>query len=565
MNRTGGLRLQLAILAALLLGGCASTGWKGAVGDHIDQTLAQAHATKAAPVPAAVAQSLIPKIEIPLPKGGTTGIEPRFNLAVKDAPIASVLMGLVQGTAYSVVIPPAVTGRVSLNLSNVTVPEAMRIIRRAYGYEYERQGRQYLMLPPGLETRIYRVNYLDVVRSGVSNTRMESGELTSAGTTTAGGAGGARGNYGANSSRYANLRVETKTKSDFWKQLQQTVGAIVGTQGGRLVVANAQSGLLVVRASPRELRMVGNLLHMMQVNVDREVILDAKILEVQLSSGFQSGINWADLAKLNGATITTGQVGGGTLLSGAGTSEIAGNTGNLNPAAYAAINGTAASAFGGIFSLAVQARNFSTFIELLKTQGRVQVLSSPRVATVNNQKAVIKVGGDDFFVTGVTNSINAVGLAAVTTPSVQLTPFFSGIALDVTPEIDDQGNVILAIHPSVSQVVQKTQTFSVYSQTYSLPLASSSIQESDDIVRAHSGQIIVIGGLMKEGTTKENASVPILGDIPILGNLFQHKKITRIKSELVILLKPTVVEGADTWTRAVGDSQRSIGEIRQGD
>lgn len=566
MMRARNARLVIA-LALVAVSGCASTGWNTAVGRHINQTLAVARKTAPQPLPPSVSSSLLPQVEIRLPHGGKTGVEPRFNLTVDHAPVRRVLLGLVQGTAYSMVVPSGISGYVSLDLKNVTVPEAMRAIRRAYHYEYERRGNSYYVLPPGLETRIFRVNYLNVTRNGTSNTSMTSGELTSVGTTVAGGGIGApmpAPSNNANNNSLSNMRIVTKSKSDFWKSLEQTVGTIIGNKDGRAVVSNPQAGLLIVRATPRELRMVGHLLRVMQANVNREVILDAKILEVQLNSGFQSGINWADLAKINGATITTGQVGGGTLLSGSGVSEIAGNTGNLNPAAYSPINGTMASAFGGIFSLAVQARNFTSFIELLQTQGRVQVLSSPRVATVNNQQAVIKVGGDNFFVTGVTNSVSSVGLTAVTTPAVELTPFFSGIALDVTPEIDRHGAVILAIHPSVSDVVQKTQSFSVSGQAFTLPLASSTIQESDDIVRAHSGQIIVIGGLMKEGTTKNNASVPVLGNIPILGNLFKHRKITRIKQELVILLKPTVVQSQSQWARVVGDSQRRIREIRRG-
>ena len=559
---TGTRRWGSAVLA-LALGGCASTGWHTEAGRHIDRTLATAqHQQEPAP-PSAVRSALVPGIQIHLPALAPMANGARFNLAVNNAPARSVFLGLVAGTAYSVTVPPGISGNITLNLHQVTVPEAMRAIRRTYHYEYDRRGHQYYLLPPGLQTRIFRVNYLNVVRTGSSDTRMASGDLTSAPTASMGGVPGSVPPQGASTgtASLSNIQVETTSKSDFWKQLQQTVSALVGTQNGNMVVANAQASLLIVRASPRQMRVVARLLRIMQVNVDREVVLSAKILEVQLNSGFQSGINWADLAQLNGASITSEQLGGGSLLS-SGSSEIAGSPESMTPSigVYAPIAPT--SAFGGMLTLAVQARNFASFIELLKTQGRVQVLSSPQVATVNNQKAVIKVGGDDFFVTGITNSVSNVGLTAVTVPSVQLTPFFSGIALDVTPQIDNHGNVILAIHPSVSQVTQRNQTFSVSSQTYSLPLASSSIQESDDIVRAHSGQIIVIGGLMKDGTTTENASVPLLGDLPGIGVLFQHRKIVRVKSELVILLKATVVTGGRVWSREVDSSERRIRAIR---
>ena len=181
---------------------------------------------------------------------------------------------------------------------------------------------------------------------------------------------------------------------------------------------------------------------------------------------------------------------------------------------------------------------------------------------MNNQKAVIKVGGDEFFVTSVTGGTAAVvGVSAATSPTVVLTPFFSGISLDVTPQIDDGSNIILHIHPAVSEVVQKSKVFRVSGEDFNLPLASSSIQESDNVVRAHNGQIIVIGGLMKEGSSDQDASIPFLGDIPLLGNAFKHKRVARIKKELVILLKPTIVDNNQVWEGAIQSSQGRIQKL----
>ena len=257
---------------------------------------------------------------------------------------------------------------------------------------------------------------------------------------------------------------------------------------------------MIVRAMPDELRLVEEYLGVTHNSVNRQVILEAKVLEVELKDAYQTGINWAAL----GANSTFGQVGGGTIFN-SGISEIGGNIGNINPGTpFSAISGTNASAFGGVFSLAVKTADFAAFLELLKTQGNVHVLSSPRVSTINNQKAVIKVGGDEFFVTSVTGGTAAViGVSAATAPTVVLTPFFSGIALDVTPQIDEYNNIILHIHPAVSEVVQRNKAFIVGSDSFNLPLASSTIQESDNIVRAFNGQIVVIGGLMKEGATDQ--------------------------------------------------------------
>ncbi|MCK5640440.1 MAG: pilus (MSHA type) biogenesis protein MshL, partial [Gammaproteobacteria bacterium] len=189
----------------------------------------------------------------------------------------------------------------------------------------------------------------------------------------------------------------------------------------------------------------------------------------------------------------------------------------------------------------------SLFIDLLKTQGDVQVLSSPRVSTVNNQKAVIKVGFDEFFVTGIETDVS--GTTGNTNVSAELTPFFSGVALDVTPQISEDGQIVLHVHPSVSEVNEQVKNITTTVGNLSLPLAASTIRESDSIIRAANGQVVVIGGLMQNSTRDEQSSVPILGSIPVLGALFRHKKKIKYKSELVILLKPVIVdESGQQWS-----------------
>lgn len=556
-----GSRAALLSLLALVLGACSTPyGWDRQAGRDIDRNLSEARqaATKPAAVPAAVNQALLPPLVVPLPGGTTAPIEPRFDLTVNNAPARQVFMGLVEGTRYSIVLRPDVTGSISLSLKNVTVPQALDALRRVYGYDYERTGNEFLVFGRGMQTRMFPVNYLNVIRKGRSDTRVAANGLNKSGTTTTTAAGATTGV----TSTAAGIQVDTQSKEDFWKNLEETLKGIVGTGGGRAVVVNPDAGLVIVRAMPDELDLVHKFLKVTQASVNRQVVLEAKIIEVDLNSGFQTGINWAHLGQAGNTSITAAQIGGGSIFNGTGASDIVGNVGNLNPAtgSYSAINGTATSAFGGVFTLALKSTNFASFVELLQTQGKVHVLSSPRVSTVNGQKAVIKVGTDEFYVTSTTSTPSTVA-GVLPTVTAELTPFFSGIALDVTPEIDDAGNIVLHIHPSVSDVSQKTISVSVAGAgNFTLPSALSSIQESDNVVRASSGQVIVIGGLMKEGTTDDNASVPLLGDIPVVGNLFKHKQVTRIKKELVILLKPTVV-GDNTWGRLVEDSQRRVDAI----
>jgi MSHA biogenesis protein MshL len=323
------------------------------------------------------------------------------------------------------------------------------------------------------------------------------------------------------------------------------------------VVVSPQSGLIIIRGYPSELRMAENYLSSAELIMQRQVILEAKIIEVELKDGYQQGINWADLS--NSGNTLAGQTGGGTLLQD-GVSSIAGNTGNLDPGNFSQLAGNAVSAFGGMFTLAVKSGNFAAFFEFLQTQGNMQVLSSPRVSTVNNQKAVIKVGSDEFFVTDVSSTTTS-GVATTTTPNVTLTPFFSGISLDVTPQIDDKGKIILHIHPTISNVVDQEKTIAVGADVLSLPLAFSQVRESDSIVSARNGEIVIIGGLMTEKLVEKEAGTPILSSIPLLGNLFKHTSQEKVKSELVILLKPIVIDNQNSWSKAIGESSTRVKQI----
>jgi MSHA biogenesis protein MshL len=564
MNDMGRNAQKFVIAAFVLLCGCDTNPyrWDTAVETKIDESMAKDLKAAKPAVPAEVSQALLPSLNMGTPAGVAAPLEQRFDLTVSNAPVRQVMLGMVEGTPYSIVLHPDTSGTISLHLKAVTVPEAMEAIRQVYGYDYKREGNRFFLYGRGMQTRLFPVNYLNLDRKGRSDTRIVTGELTQFGSTGAGGSGAVvpMTPQTGQQQRYGGVRVETESKIEFWKDLYEGLTAIIGTANGRKVIVNPQAGLVLVRAMPDELQMVENYLGLTQSTINRQVILEAKIIEVELKDGYQTGINWAAVS----GNTTFGQVGGGSIFNGNGKSEIAGNLGNLDPGVpFSPISGTNASAFGGIFSAAVKTADFAAFLELLKSQGNVHVLSSPRVSTVNNQKAVIKVGGDEFFVTSVTGGTPAsVGVAA-TLPTVNLAPFFSGIALDVMPQIDDERNIILHIHPAVSEVTQNSKAFKVADQEFSLPLAVSTIQESDNVVRAANGQIIVIGGLMKEGSTDEDASVPFLGDIPILGNAFKHKRVTRIKKELVILLKPTVVENGQVWETMMQESQDRIGKLKR--
>ncbi|HVS17442.1 MAG TPA: secretin N-terminal domain-containing protein, partial [Planctomycetota bacterium] len=433
-----------------------------------------------------------PRADVDPGAGAPSPAEPLFDVAVHDAEIREFFLGLVEGTSYNVLLDPALEGRISLRMRQARVSQIMEALQDVYGYEIRQTGYGFHVLPATLKSRFYRVEYLNLAREGTSETRVSSGQVSD----------GARRQGSLRtpdlfvrdttqeSESLTGSRVQTRSRVDFWDDLAASLDAILGGREDRAVVTNAHSGVVVVRASPSELRDVERFLESVQARLNRQVILEARILEVELDAGHQSGINWAALFSVDGTEGLGAQTGGGSLFR-EGVSEIAGNAGNLDPRVLDLVEAASTSAFGGAFALAVGGRRFAAFIELLSTQGKVNTLSSPRIATVNNQKAVIKVGSDEFFVTDVSSTV-VTGTTTTTTPEITLTPFFSGIALDVTPQVGEDGNIVLHVHPSVSEVVDQTKTITVGGEAQTLPLALSTIRESDSIVRAQSGQVVVI-------------------------------------------------------------------------
>jgi MSHA biogenesis protein MshL len=320
----------------------------------------------------------------------------------------------------------------------------------------------------------------------------------------------------------------------------------------------------MVRATPRELLDVEQYLDTLQNAVSRQVIIEAKILEVQLNDAFQSGVNWNALLDIgNNKEILFGQRGGATVAD-TGFSEFAGQVVPLDQLSLA---GSTATALGGVFAIQADLGDFNTLIELLKNQGDVQVLSSPRVSTVNNQKAIIKVGTDEYFVTDVNVDTDTTSGVSNRTVDVQLTPFFSGVALDVTPQIDDNG-ITLHVHPAISEVRADSKDIGISAgadSDFNIPLAKSTIRESDTIVRARDGQVVVIGGLMQDLIRDNVASTPFLGDVPVVGHMFRHTRKQSTKTELVILLRPVIVENNHVWSREVSEATGRFNTIQHRD
>jgi MSHA biogenesis protein MshL len=550
-----------------LLASCASppprpTEVDPAIRAEVDRAIA---APAPAAAPALPDQALLPPLRMELPSVEGRPMDPRFDLSVNNAPAQQVFMAIVSGTRYSMLLNPKVSGAVTVNLKDVTVHEALDALRELYGYDYRIDGTRIFVQPAGLQTKIYRVNYLVGERRGKSDLRVQSGSLADAPqapppfpvstTSPVPGAGpNAGGGGGLDSSR-----VTTETVNDFWKDLRSALGIIVGSGEGRSVVVTPHSGVVLVRAFPQELRAVERYLRETRLVVERQVMLEAKVIEVTLAEGFQSGINWSLFRTHDSPRGAIGQVGNNTTL---GTSTSGSNLSSggvtVNPAlGTLATAATAAGNGGAVFGLAFQTSNFAALLQFLDSQGTTQVLSSPRIATLNNQKAVLKVGTDEFFVTNVSTVTTTTGTTTQQTPTVTVAPFFSGIMLDVTPQIDELSNITLHIHPSISEVTESRRVVDLGGTipSITLPLARSAVNETDTVVRVTDGNIVAIGGLMSVDVRDGRTGIPGVADANVL---LRNSDRQARKREIVILLKPTIIQNDASWGQDLRDTRERL-------
>ncbi|MFT7685417.1 MAG: MSHA biogenesis protein MshL [Candidatus Azotimanducaceae bacterium] len=460
-----------------------------------------------------------------------------FDVAVEKTDLSVFLQGLVMDTPYNIVVHPDVTRSVSLELKQVTVIDVLKVVRDLFDLHLKIDGNFISVMPNTMETRIFSLNYVNISREGVSDMRVSTGSIKDAGASgnNSDNSQNANSDQGSQASEIVGSRVTTENSTDLWSGMKDAIQGMMAQGGDRKITVMEQAGIIVVRALRSELKIVSEFLLATEYSLQRQVVLEAKILEVVLSDRFERGIDWAAIGNIGGLK-------GGPYEVGLSSNPL------VNP-----------DGLDGVFSASVNLSDFGGIIELLESQGQVRVLSSPRIATVNNQKAVIKVGTDEFFVTNV-SSTTTTGTSTTTTPSVTLTPFFSGIALDVTPQISQSGEVILHIHPTVSEVTDQNKVVTVGNDTVSLPLALSTIRESDSIVKAKNGQVIVIGGLMKNVSKTSRAGLPLLGRVPLFDSVFSQKRTESLRSELVILVRPIVAD-TEFQERDVLDSLERVRDL----
>ena len=460
----------------------------------------------------------------------------RISIAANNVPAAEFFARIMNQSNSSVVVHPEVSGNITLNLDNVTTDEVFDAVYRMYGYYTEKRDSVYYVYPAGIHTENISINYLSMIREAETKLSIVNNTVSNSsddGDSSSGGSSGSSGDSGdSDSESSSGTKVTTTAKSDFWSELQSVLSSLVGNAEGRLVKVNPHAAMVTVRGMPEDIQNVKNYLNSIESHLHRQVVIESKIIEVTLNENYSQGIDWS---AITGHTFKFGNAK--PFGTGTGDSII--------------------GVLGGGLSFSAESSHFNALLNFLKTQGDVSTLSSPRITALNNQKAVMKVGTDSYFLTDISvdTSASTTTSSNYLTSDVTFKPFFSGVSLDVLPQINENNEVLMHIHPAVIDVQQDNKVVNLGggSSSMDLPLASSQVRETDTIVKVKSGDVILIGGLMRSEVGELVSKVPVLGDIPYLGELFTNRNNYNHKKELVILLKPVVVDG-DTWKNEINKS-----------
>lgn len=576
----------------LILSGCA-------VNSKVAHIPEPPPAVKPLPIQAKALElpSELPALQsLPKPSEIEEGVfkERLYSLSYREADVRDVLMAFSRESGYNIIVDPEVTGRVTVDLKRVTMLKALDSLLKPLELEYEKEGNFIKIVKPKMVTRVYDVNYLTSTRSGKSLVVGSSTGSTSTGTTTSSGTT-------TSVSGSASSWLESSDKADFWKQLEgektkdgtyeggirelltkpkekekrqyataseakadistqlgsqagSVTGATTDASGKQSRVAEARSlvieqGTMVINRTtstvivtdfPKVHQAIEKYLNRIMGVLNRQVLIEAQIVEVTLNDRFQLGVDWRFLPQMTNAGF------GWT-----GNQNVSGTSGTI-PGSWqfpAATTGFTA----GISTLA-----FTSLLDALSQQGHVNVISKPRVSTLNNQRAIIKAATDDVYFE-ITISTSTGGPPIITaTPRVVTI----GVVLDVTPQIDAEGNILLDIQPSVTEELnRRTQQVGVSGTTPILTEAPVvSVRQAQTVARVKDGQTIVIAGLLRERKRNVDTGIPGLMEIPLLGYLFRNTQEVKEKSELIFLITPHIQSGPQIldFTRQDLDRARDL-------
>jgi len=535
----------------LLLGACAHA--------PIPQSGTHLRAEEPAPsgtVPAPIQISTI------LPKPTPTSRPETYSVVVNGVKVQELLFALARDARLNIDIHPGITGTVTINAIDQTLPQLLTRISKQVDMRWELDGPNLIVMPDSPYLHTYRIDYVNMERNATGTVGVSSQIGTGGATAGGGGAGGGTG--GGNTS---STTVRNTSDNKFWVTLEKNIkdilhetDKILPTGGAQpapqpravppgapgtaaapeatapnisfreaaAVIVNAEASLVIVRATSRQHEKIQEFLDQVMANVKRQVLIEATIAEVLLNNQYQQGIDWSALGVrglITASVSETGRVSGLPSTSG----------------------------IPNIFTLSASRGNITGILQLLESFGNVRVLSSPKLSVLNNQTALLRVV-DNIVYFNVQVSIAAGNLNSNAVTATNTTPVTVpvGFVMNVTPQISDNDTILLNVKPTTTRLVKfvpdPNPIFTATTPGASPPpqnlIPQLRMREMESLIKVNSGQIAVLGGLIEDSVNDIEDTIPIINSIPFIGSLFSSRNRNNTKTELVVFLRPVVVKDA---------------------
>ena len=501
----------VVVLAALsMLSACAPTPQRPDAG-HLDSPLAAKQ-----DIPAPVQR--VPLLEPPQPAAPLE----TYSVVVTDVPVKDMLFALARDAGLNVDVHPGVAGTVTLNAIDQTLPQILDRIARQADVRFTQEGDTLQVEPDVPFLRNYKIDYVNMGRNNQSDVSVAT-QIATTGQSAVGESGGSSG--GNNST----TQVTSTSNHQFWATLERNVRAILGeapgtdtSQGSAAVIINAESGVLSVRATSREHRQVQAFVDQVLVSAQRQVMIEATVVEVTLNDKYQLGVDWNLIA--NGAGWSVEQSLLGT---------------NLSEEPFSLLTYADPDTKLG---------DTRTSIGMLRQFGDVKVLSSPKIMAINNQTALLKVVDNLVYFTIEAETTATEGVSNTTfTTTVHTVPV--GFVMSVTPQINETDTVILNIRPTISRVTSfvndpNPALISADGRRTESSVPQIQVREMDSLLRINSGQTAVLGGLIQDSVDLNRSGTPLLSELPGIGDAFSYRDNRVNRTELVIFLRPRVIRDA---------------------
>jgi len=443
-----------------------------------------------------------------------------YSIEAVSTPVQALLFVLASDAGVQLHVNGQLEARVTVNSLDQSLANTLSTLAQQGGFAWQRSGNTLTVWGGQPFSYSYAVNYLNIHR----RTQSSVGLATQVGTINATDTGG--GSI-ANSSQ---TRVENTSEHHFWDSLAADVDNILAQQRLDSVNAasrfslNKEAGLLTLYATPEVHREVQHYMKLLHDNTQRQVLIEATVVEVALSKSFDAGVDWQVLA--NGISgVNAAQILAGAPVLDADT-----------------VDRIAAPA--GFVSLVQQNGNsdVQATLSLLEQFGDVRILSRPRIIALNNQSSVLKVVDNRvYFTVNVQRRQTEEKDEIVTETEIHTVPV--GLVMNVTPQISDQGMVMLNVRPTLSRILgfvdDPNPELALANVRNGVP--EIQVREMESMLQVRSGNVAIIGGLMQETQSDNDARLPGLGALPVIGRLFARQNRNRRQTELLIVLRPTVL------------------------